>query len=397
MDLNSLLVRHILSLNPLEATVEFINNIDALSEFRFVYFCEKGAQFSQKLEELRGDGYELCSYTHSEGLFIVDRNSCLGMMANDGAYTSKIVVCINFDTQALSYITRYFFDRKNDYDIERFLSKLINSKADYTPIPYYMENIGKNDNGTKLGTWKIMMLYCFLIDARSANDILNPPADFYRSEYALKADETYRFMQETYNNPRFNIIPDTQKIVYALLLKCCILKLTDKYSKSFIKDFFDFVAYDVGLFLDREVAVCYLFLSKNEFPLFFKHIKPNAKNILQRIRAMSWDLTHLRTLEIMTSADQYDNDATFTLHALITYDKGLMEIVKALPAKAMAFYKDNYRIIFKHSLPDIVSEVDLSEYFSPEIQEKRVRTGKYQDINALISDLEKAIAKEGVL
>ena len=68
MNLGSSLVEHILSLHPLAATIEFYENIDKLSEFRFIYFCKEGAQFKHKLEELSGGKYNLCSYTHSEGV-----------------------------------------------------------------------------------------------------------------------------------------------------------------------------------------------------------------------------------------------------------------------------------------------------------------------------------------
>ena len=328
--------------------------------------------------------------------FIVDRASCLGMMANNGRYTSAINFCVNFDTQALSYMMQYFLEQKNDNDISDFLCKLASSKMDYTPLPYYIENLGKDDASTRCGTWQSMMLYGFLMDALSENNIKNPPADFYKSEYALKADETYKYMHTAYNDPRFHMVLITQKIIYAILLKCCLLKLANKYSKAAIKEFFDFVAYDVGAFFDREVSVCYLFLSKNDFPLFFKHIKPNAKNILQKIRAMSWDLAHLRTLELMTSLDQNDNKVTFTLHSLMTYDKGLIEIVKALPAKSMVFHKGEYRIFFKHLLPEMVSELDLSEYFTPENKKKREQVRQNLNIDALISELENNICKGDV-
>ncbi|MGI5997566.1 MAG: hypothetical protein ACOX89_02765 [Lutispora sp.] len=136
----------------------------------------------------------------------------------------------------------------------------------------------------------------------------------------------------------------------------------------------EFVNKEIGCILEREIAICYLFLSHDKrIEKFFKKIKPNCKDIVKHISGMAWDLFHLRHLEFLMATLKPLN-ARYVLYSIITFDYGLQEVLKVYPIKKCAIYDGIFLPVFEIPLYELIKEIDDLQDFIHDTKTLRMTT-----------------------
>jgi len=86
----------------------------------------------------------------------------------------------------------------------------------------------------------------------------------------------------------------------------------------------------------REIAVTKAYFQQGQKHRFFYRIQKNKENILDILRNMARDMWHVRQLE-QSFAQKPSNTARYFFPALLTFDRGLIEIMDLYWLKACAY------------------------------------------------------------
>ena len=273
------------------------------------------------------------------------------------------------------------------YDTYAFLRKVLEERLDFTNDLYLIEN------SFKLYDKKIFekMKDCLLSYAHYKETTPKQfEMDFGKKDIFNLED--HKFVDKTINNINLltkntSFFQEVFNLIYCLLLKlACIEFSSNRSSKNKFIMLNEFTINNLGIYLERELAVCYFYLYKNDnVKTFFKKFQKNAGNILSVIQGMAWDLTHIRTVEYFMAQDQIDGKH-FTNHFMVTYDQGLRDVVTAFPLDRIIFCNGEYREIFKYPLSLLVKDINLSKLYI-ESYDLRENIRKKRDLIKLKQDL----------
>ncbi|EED2140862.1 hypothetical protein G4T65_002657, partial [Listeria monocytogenes] len=150
----------------------------------------------------------------------------------------------------------------------------------------------------------------------------------------------------------------------------------------------DFFVNQLGIFCERELAICYLYLNNDKkVEKFFGRVQANNKDILAVIEGMSWDLHHIRSLEEYMAESEYEN-ADFELHTLATFDNGLKDMLSVYPIEGCSFKEGSgsMTVTFQYEFSDFVKGVDFEIYKSKRSSKRRHVIFKKTDFDYLIRE-----------
>ncbi len=379
----------LLQLSPDDLLGYFYYNRNYLKNYRVILFSYQSNEFPDKLKSIVSNGVSLLSLSPKNDFFVLDDNTIVQTFEQNGKSNVGLTGCVHFDTQIISYLNRIYDDGFKDtpiYDTYDFLRKVLKERLDFTNDLYLIEN------SFKLQDKKIFekVKDCLLSYAHYKE---TTPEQF-EMDFGKKDvfnTEDHKFVDKTINNinliPKRNFFQEIFNLIYCLLLKlACIEFSSNKSSKNKFIMLNEFMINNLGIYLERELAVCYFYLYKNDnTKTFFKKFQKNANNILSVIQGMTWDLTHIRTIEYFMALDQI-KDKHFTNHYMVTYDQGLRDVLTAFPLDRIVFCNGEYREIFKYPLSLLVKDINLSKLYA-ESYDLREKIRKKRDLIKLKQEL----------
>lgn len=155
----------------------------------------------------------------------------------------------------------------------------------------------------------------------------------------------------------------------------------------------EFVNNELGIFCEREMVICYFYFKHDQrTKKFFKRVQANNKSIKETINGMAWDLTHVRVVERLYSILPEDY-LKFGIHPILTYDKGLKEVLELNPVKKMVLYNGTVICRYKIGFGDLLPEANYLLQ-GDGIQERRQAVFWERDIDSLIGKLESEIEEK---
>jgi len=360
----------------------FYTNQEFLKNVGILYFGEGTNEFKfQNILSYKEDSkFSIDSINGKQSFLWLDTSVVKEMVEHT---TSNICYnsCIYLDTQVISYPMKLFKTRDKDQtpflnDTYEILYYLKEKDTDFSAFPYLMENSTKINNPKILiPMFENLTIYDFYMEM-SFSDFINT---FENENITMnldyqKTDETITEIKHMSVDPYSRKLLETQKAIQCLLLHTSLLSLkSDKTLAEKIKSLYEFSHHSICSFLERELIICYRFLKNPNDPLvqkFFKKIKIGSKNISGAILGMSWDLFHIRMLAInMIPTD--NEPESFDMHSLLTFDKGMSEVLKIHPVKMLVFIDSVPFWVFEQSIKEVITEVDILEYYKPAKREER--------------------------
>lgn len=267
-------------------------------------------------------------------------------MRGTGRSDYYIDVCIELDTQAVSYLKNIFieYNQTLNYDkVKNLIEYLKLQDVNYSCIPYLVENATKKDI-SKIDCYKNIKSFMLFKSLNYRAFIQNEKYIYDKQEEDIQID-----IDTLYNNmfsekfiQSYEKFFRMQKSLYILLLKTIYIKFIDskKSAQNKIMKLFDFVNEQLGFVAERELEVCYYYFKHdNRTKKFFKKIQKNSKDLLSTINSMAWDLIHIRLIEQEFAIRPIDK-ARYSIHTLLTFDNGLKEILQINPVEQIVLYKE---------------------------------------------------------
>ena len=368
-------------------------NYDVLKECSFfIYSDDEGQELPPIFKTNFENDFAVIEIGFSDRYYAIDSNICEDMFRN-GVANYKLDVCIELDTQAVSYLKKMFKSR-NEVDIpldkQELFYYLNEPGINYSSLPYMVENAKKITKSNfeqiylNLKSYEMFKNFDFklYVDA----DIISYKKD--EAYMQVMTDQMFSGMQsETFKNSMRDFY-DIQKMIYCLLMKAVLIEWNNSKKSTInkMKILIDYINNSLGVFCEREMAICYFYFQHNEgTKKFFKKVNKGSKEIENTINGMAWDLTHIRLIEKLYSFT-IGSDIKFGIHPILTYDNGLKDILKLYPIKKMAIY-DGFTIpCFKLKFVDLVPDSKVL-LFDEVVTEKRKKVFERANINGLMNEL----------
>lgn len=380
--------------NLMEHLACYQNFYEELKECTFVVFSEnEGTKLPEPLCTNYDNDFAIINIGCANQYYAVNRQ-IYEEMIRTGKSDYNIDVCVELDTQAVSYLKNVFVEYNqvlDYYKIKALIEYLQLQEVDYSCIPYLVENAAKKDVINKIDCYKNIKSFMLFKSFNYCAFLQNGICKYDRQEeyIQLDVDGLYNDMFSEKFTQGYETFYRMQKSLYILLLKAIYIEFTNsnKSARNKIMELFDFVNEKLGFIAERELEVCYYYFKHDDkTKKFFKRIQRNSNDLLNTINGMAWDLIHIRLIE-QEFAMRPTGEVRFAIHVLLTFDNGLKEILQINPTEQIAFYKEVPIPKLKHYWVDKILGAE-EKLFSEENRQKRWKTFETMDADKLKTVIE---------
>lgn len=375
----------------------FITHLNELKNCSFIiYSDENGQEFPAVLKEDLNSDFEVIEAGCSSKFYVLDSAVCEDMI-NKGVAEYNLDICIELDTQVVSYLKNIFRGLSEiniPTDKMKLFSYLGRKDVNYSSLPYLFENAQKIDLSNFQECYLTLKSYEMFKDFDFKRYIDKNEIHFATDEsnMLINVDNTFNMLKSrTYFENMIDLY-DMQKNIYCLLMKAIGIEILNskKSATNKMKMLIEFVNSELGIFCEREMAICYYYFNHDErTKKFFRKTNVNSKNVVKTIKGMAWDLTHVRLIERLFDFKVTDT-IKFGIHPMLTYDNGLKEVLKLYPIKKIAIY-DGYTIpSFKQKFYELYPNA-IELLFEEQIAAMRKYVFENRNLQELIKGLEREI------
>lgn len=394
MEENEILFNYLLSIDSNALFGEFVSNRSIPDECAVLIFDDGINNLFYNFGSI-DPKFEILTISENKSFSFLTPEIARMSLRNKGEYHLTYGFCLELDTQTVSYLANLLSGKKLEKDILISMNTLIKLlrqiQCDFSCFPYSFENSKKVKDIERemLDTF----LYFDYFKKNFTNDLKYPILKKDMPlEYVQSAEDDLIGSSQIALDEQCNYLYDINKAIYCLLLKTVIIEFSTHNSlENKMSSLIEFINNQLGVYLEREIAVCYGYLKKRRDirDVFFKKIKINSHDILKSLKGMAWDLTHIRMIEYLTSVDLYVEKSLF-FHYLVSFDKGLRSVIKYYPIERILFYKTTPYVKFKYPLYDFIKEVDIMSDWNKHF---RLRRAVLSNVNLddLIESLEKQL------
>lgn len=316
---------------------------DQLSEWKFLLRDEIGTLPSHAVHREFEHGATINSVFGTAPVFMLDQTIYRNMLAGDAKFYFDFSIAL--DTQAVSHLHPYISGRDAgdvDPDLKEVFAFIARPDVNVDAMPYLLENVDKAglNSNVDLKIRDKLLAYEVLrtLDPRALKDHDEVRSVLTESELSKSVDIQMARLSEYARDERFLAgLAQQYQFVYACLLKMVMLRLGNHRSSvdRCIEEFTQFCHGILATIAGRELVLCRWLLSSKRLPKFFG--KLNGKRI-DALRNMAWDLFHIRQMEQRLSLNLEDS-ASFFFSALLTFDRGMSEIIDLYPLRAVACHR----------------------------------------------------------
>lgn len=366
---------------------------EELKDCTFVVFSEdEGTELPEALHSNYDNDFAIINIGSTNRYYAVN-STIYEEMLRTGRSDYYIDVCVELDTQAVSYLKNIFeeYNKIPDYDkIRKMIEYLQLPEVNYCCVPYLVENAAKKDDINVIDCYK--NIKSFMLFKSFDFSVFEEKGEcaYVRQEEDIQidVDGLYNDMLSEKFYQAYENLFRMQKALYVLLLKTVCIEFTNRKSaKNKVMELFDFVNEQLGFIAERELEVCYYYFNHHEkTKKFFKKVQKNSKDLLHTINGMAWDLIHIRLIEQQFTLKPTD-EVRFAIHVLLTYDDGLKEILQINPIEQIVFYKDILIPKLKHFWIDNIPGAK-EKLLSEENRRRRHQAFVEKDVNELTRTLE---------
>lgn len=315
-----------------------------LSDFKIVLSSPRGCSTGFSANRNFPSGAAIRSLFDSEFVVALDRLTVREMLFS-GKSEYQIDYSISLDTQAVSHLEPYISGRdpmKIDADLKDVFNFISSPNVFVDPLPYLAENLENLKVATscdrifdKLKAYEILRTLD-LDQFQDTGKIVSTvsPALLVKGAQELIA----RLLYDAENSPMMEELRFAHNYSYVHLLKMVSIqfrwpKLSIDEKMERFAEFGDVVLATLG---SREIALARAYFERSQSMRFFSKAQKSRKDLLKILRNMAWDLTHIRRMELCMAAGGRSG-ARYFFPALLTFDKGLIEVLDLYPLKALAF------------------------------------------------------------
>lgn len=316
-------------------------------------------------------GATIQSLFKSKKVLVLDKKTLEEMKTGKSEF--QIDYSISLETQALSYLEPYISPMASKsripQDFEEVFGFIVSKNVNVDPQPYIIENL-KNLKDTKNHEkiYKKLMAYEVLrtinVDAFNQDKVIS--TTLTRNELMIKTDEHFNSMLNNYDVAGIQSIYDIYNLGYICLLKMVIIQLKQSVIDNIrkMKQFIGFCDKYLGIIPLRDTITAHKYFKEGQKFKFFSKIQKNKDDLILNLKNMAWDIYHIRSMENAFRSIDFKNSRYF-FPALLTFDKGMIELMQLYPLRAIAFNNEGALYpFFDGDFKQYIEESFLKEIYS---------------------------------
>lgn len=326
-----------------------------LGKCRVFLFDEEKSNFGDIGKSLCYGKFNLIGIGDYQKIWVIDKNT-----SNTRNNVLPVARIVNYDLNVFTYIND-LYRRRNVPDKEnliKFLNEIKTKRLTNNISTALMERYTTPINSELLA--KMIESYVYFDSVEFDVFQSNVPQ-------ALEQDK-YIWMREIWDDAHTYLDNDEEiqhyEAVCCYILKAFILKNTKNLStESKIAEFKRYCFEELCVFLELEMPLLILYL-KNDSSVqeVFKKLQIGAKQLVNKIHNIAWDIFHIRLLEQSILFDCMADTEVVYLHYFATADSGLAEVLRANPIKMLVYYDKNLISIRRYSSLDFFTQDELDSY-----------------------------------
>lgn len=329
---------------------------EELSNVKFLLFDEEKTSFEFAFGNKQFGNYNIVDLADYGKLYVLDSNSAF---SNVGF---QIGHCIEFDSNVIGDWKNIIFDKKVKSDLEDMLLFIKKSGKQFSCEPYMLEMAANGSFINKEVVYKSLLAFSIFdnIDSITLEKKKLDQSHASSVEFAL-ADDRWRALLDVESDLEANPVK-SHDFIYCLLLKAFYIKYASKKSTdNKILELIYSINNELFSYWENEMMLCYLFIKEDSsVEKFFGGAKPNAKNIIRKLKGMAWDLFHLRNLEI-SMTERNTNQSMVFLHSFGSADQGIVRMIKLNPITRMAFFDGKSIVIHEKNILNTCTHLGIKE------------------------------------
>lgn len=281
---------------------------------------------------------------------------------------------ISLDTQAVSYLYSYFFDRENNRlpeDLDEFFRFIIEQDVNVDPIPHLTENTYNLKCGGNLDKiYNVKLAYEMFRNLdfdtfKNENKLEFKKTDLEIQEIAQQqmSQEIFRLTDEQFNTEYESMFYEQYIII--LIIAIIRWKYSNKSIYTQIYTYFKMNQKYLGWMSVRDANLVYaIYSSKSNF---FGKIQKNSKELIKKMKAMAWDIFHFRYLE-KASTFSLSEKADYFFPALCSFDDEFVKLIDFYKLSGLVYNRKDSDIypFYAFGMDDMI---DLSDKHKTQIQE----------------------------
>lgn len=305
----------------------------------------------------------------------------------------------NFAEKLRGFIMKENIDPTNRSRIERFL-KLRNEfdiQSDLLPVVLENTRLHREDpkNDRPRNTIAAFKSLDYINWAEIQNYSHIQIDDNIWKEAVVEADKDMKFYMHDGEVKRSEM---KALFVYSILLEMVRLWLISPKSAALnFTKLIDFCILKLGRIptFELNLAWQFFFATSNRLS-FFGPIYGISKDLVKELKGMSWDLTHLRTLETMATQSRL---GSFYLPYFVTIDTRLQELIRINPIQFIVI-DDDKKIVLTARKNQLQFQIALDKHISTKTRElmtpqcvksRREKTLDFYDLSETVKDIESSL------
>lgn len=334
--------------SPDEALAVFLAKAPLLNKCKFILAARGGAVPGFAVNRTFSAGASIRSLFNTAKILVLDADTVREMVKGEATY--PIDYSISLDTQALSYLEPYMAGRsaRIPEDFKEVFNFIARDDVYVDPIPYMYENLHNlGDKGAADQIFAKVKAYEVLrtIDSDWLQARGEIRSTLSEQDLVKRAQEQVaRMFMERDDGLFMKYLNFCHQFMYGQLLKMASIQLRAPgahLAKKKIELFIEFSDNDLATISTRETVLARAYFERGQELAFFGKVQKKKADVFAVLGNMAWDLWHVRQLEIAMTLKP-SSHARYFFPALLTFDKGLIEVIDLYPLKACGFMEGDH-------------------------------------------------------
>ncbi|MFU0761789.1 hypothetical protein [Staphylococcus pasteuri] len=377
-----------------EPVLCYENNLKTFGESRLfdftkVFYEPSNAPFSKLDIEKTFGKYSIINLANYEKLMVIDKKTV------NQNFNFLLEICVDLDSNVMGDIKDMVFDKKNNENLLNALEYCKQNNLRLSCMPYLIEMTFNDHEKKDIDIYNTLL--CFSVVCNISIEELKKKKniDEYLAENSnllLETDARFNEMKNYYNR---NVM--TYKHVYILVLKMFIIyNISKKSPKNKLLEFLETMTSEYNIYFELEINVAFSYFNNDSGNIFY-NIMANSKNKIKKLKALSWDVYHIRNEET-AMGERNSHSAQIYLHTFLTADKGLSKVMRNNKIERMLSIDGQMKVLRVKPFEKIEDEKfieRLNDIIEQYISNKKNSIGLSENnINSKIEQLERKIITE---
>lgn len=352
--------------NTYEQTKIFEKNFNQSDNIRIFLFDEKRSNVPKSFKNREINGYKIFGLADYTKLWVLDSKH-IGKSSRE----LRISKVVHFDLNILTYLNKYINNYKqsiNTLDFIEYLQFIKNNHFSYNIFTAIMERSTSPINNSSKKIWsEIIMSYVKFSKVKFDN---------LKSNELLLTEFDYGGAKKIYDS----LLEENQQLIQYRALSCLFLKAflikNDKKIKNKLDVLLQYSLDVLNVYLELEtVLIYYYFNSDNSTKKTFEKIEGYSKKTVKNILNTTWDIFHIRLIEMSLLFDNQYKDDIF-LSYFSSRDGAYNELDKINPIRMFLIYGGQSFTRREKGIVDVCSNEEILKKVEEEAEKRKRNVNK---------------------